>query len=118
TSSCETSPGLWHETATGWHDGDRPTPVVISVRRSAIPSALGHQVGNAWNGGSRHPSGRPRSVVSCSANRALALQDPPSLEKRPTRPDSSPEIHPRGNTGSRYRSLRQHSPSRTNGLDA
>ncbi|KRY81103.1 hypothetical protein T4D_17176 [Trichinella pseudospiralis] len=48
-------------------------PVVISVRRSAIPSALRHQVGNAWNHGTCHLSYCLCNVVSCSVNRALTL---------------------------------------------
>ncbi|KRZ68444.1 hypothetical protein T10_7437, partial [Trichinella papuae] len=81
-------------------------PPMISVRRSAIPSALRRQVGSAWNDATRLPSECLCSVVSCSANRAMALQDPPSLEQRQSRPVSS--LHQRGKTSNRKRRQRNH----------
>ncbi|KRZ58538.1 hypothetical protein T02_10911 [Trichinella nativa] len=89
TSACETfSPSLAH-ICDRFARRRHTHPVMISVRSSAILQALGHQVGNAWNGGTRHPSGRPRSMVSCSDNCPLTLRDPPSLEQRRYRPMSS-----------------------------
>ncbi|XP_003374336.1 conserved hypothetical protein [Trichinella spiralis] len=89
TSACETfSPSLAH-ICDRFARRRHTHPVMISVRSSAILQALGHQVGNAWNGGTRHPSGRPRSMVSCSANCPLTFRDPPSLEQPRPRPMSS-----------------------------